>query len=364
VGERTGIQWTESTWNPLLGCRRISPGCQNCYAETLAATRLATQAGYRDTTTNGRWNGTSVWAGEKRLMDPVRWGRGRRVFVCSMSDLFLDTHPAERIAEVFAVMAAASHHTFQVLTKRPERMRDLLADVDDGVHGDGLRGRAFEAAFRLRKSATGPQAAAFDRAISRIEFFWPLRNVWCGVTAEDQQRLDERLPFLLDVPAAVRFLSCEPILGPIVLPSEALTRGGVSWVIAGGESGGGDVRLMHPSWPRGLRDACVSAGVAFHFKQHGEWRPKLASIAGSPEPVARGSGWGTLARDGTWHPTATPWNGHQDADSPTGEVVMVRTGKHEAGRVLDGRTWDEWPAEPAADEVDTPPATMFDEVGP
>lgn len=116
----------------------------------------------------------------------------------------------------------------------------------------------------------------------------------------------------------------------------------IGLVICGGESGQ-KARPMHPDWARSLRDQCQAAGVPFHFKQWGEWRPKLVSIAGEPRPVCRGNGWGTLARNGSWHRTATPWNGHEDGDSPDGEVVMVATGKKAAGRLLDGRTWDETP---------------------
>lgn len=164
----------------------------------------------------------------------------------------------------------------------------------------------------------------------------------------------------------MRFLSCEPLLGRVDLSKKRVRCGncftladlkiggghpllgpdprqnGVQWIITGGESGPG-ARPMHPEWARSLRDQATEAGVAFHFKQWGEFRPRLIDIAGSPAPICRGNGWGTLDSAGSWHPTATPWNGHQDADSPSGEVVMVSVGKAAAGRLLDGRTWDGFP---------------------
>lgn len=361
MGAKTGIEWTDSTWNPLLGCQRVSPGCVNCYAESLSGGRLSNQVGYRDVVAGGRWNGESAFAGPDRLLDPVRWSRGRRIFVCSMSDLFFAQHKVEHVAEVFAVMAASPHQTFQVLTKRADRMHGMLADP--AVSGSGLRALALEAARRLHEGTPmKAHAAAFDRAIARIELHWPLRNVWVGVSAESQEWLDKRLPHLMDTPAAVRFLSCEPLVGPITLPPEALLEGGVDWVIAGGESGNGS-RPMHPAWARELRDQCTAAGVAFHLKQWGEWSPARSAIERDPE--MHGGFAFDSASGGRTSSSVLPAPGkvgHRYALLDGGQV-MEKIGKKDSDgnvrRTLDGRTWSEWPEEPAAD---TPPATMFDQV--
>jgi protein gp37 len=247
---RSAIEWTHTTWNPVTGCDRISPGCDHCYALTLAKRLKAMgQAKYQ---TDGRpptsGPGFGVAVHPKALAEPLRWRRPRLVFVNSMSDLFHARVPEAFIAEVFAVMAAADQHTFQVLTKRPARMARLLAS------------QAFHARvadlLQLHRQRDG-------RGLG-----WPLPNVWLGVSIE----LDAycwRAVRLRQTPAAVRFLSCEPLLGP--LPSLDLT--GIGWVICGGESGPGH-RPVNPAWVRELRDRCIAAGVAFFFKQWGGRTPK------------------------------------------------------------------------------------------
>ncbi len=235
----TKIEWATDTWNPVRGCVKVSPGCKHCYAETFAE----------------RWRGVPGHAYEQgfdlrlvpdALQIPLRWSRPRLIFVNSMSDLFWEAVPRGYVDTVFEIMTRAKHHTFQVLTKRARVMRDYMS---------GYGGRVA-----------------------------PPPNVWLGVSVEDRKYGLPRIDELRAAPAAVRFLSIEPLLedlGPLDLS-------GIDWVICGGESGA-KARSMHPDWARRVRDECQRQGVPFHFKQ---------------------------------------WGG---------------TNKKAAGRMLDGRTWDEWP---------------------
>lgn len=250
MSDKTAIEWTERTWNPVTGCDRVSPGCDHCYAMTLAK-RLKGMGSAKyqkdgDPKTSGPGFGVTL---HPHTLDEVyKWRTPQRIFVNSMSDLFHDDVPDYFIGEVFARMAATKQHTYQVLTKRPARMRSLLRNPERLDHPYIANAR------------------------------WPMPNVWLGVSAENQRWADIRVPLLLDTPAAIRFVSAEPLLGPI-----SLTRwlnggfGHVSpdlhWLIAGGESGP-DARPMHPSWARGLRDECTAAGLAFLFKQWGGRTPK------------------------------------------------------------------------------------------
>ena len=226
MGDKSAIEWTDATWNPITGCDRVSPGCAHCYALDLAA-RLQKMGvpGYEndgDPKTSGPGFGLTLQP--QRLDMPLRWTRPRRVFVNSMSDLFHEQVPWEYIDQVFDVMERAPQHTFQVLTKRPERMRALARLVPP--------------------------------------------NVWLGTSIEND-RWVKRADYLRETPPCVRFLSCEPLLGP--LPSLDLTA--IDWVIVGGESGP-EHRPIDPDWVRDLRDRCTSAGVAFFFKQWGGRTPK------------------------------------------------------------------------------------------
>jgi protein gp37 len=250
MGDRTGISWTDATWNPIRGCSRVSQGCVHCYAETVAARFSKPGQAYEGLTDkHGRWNG-KILVVEKHMLDPIRWRRPRKIFVNSMSDLFHENLADDVIDRVFAVMARAPHHTFQILTKRPARMLE------------------------------------YSRA--RLLGF-PLPNVWLGVSAEDQPTADERIPVLLETPAAVRFISAEPLLGPVDLydylhpscecelsdPMSAVYQhdeacpagaGRLDWVIVGGESGPGH-RAMDPAWAESIAAQCVSAGVPVFVKQ-------------------------------------------------------------------------------------------------
>ncbi|SDI51353.1 protein gp37 [Sinosporangium album] len=230
----TSIEWTEVTWNPVTGCDRISPGCDNCYALRLArrlqAMRQPRYAADGDPRTSGPGFGVTVHPAA--LAEPLRWRRPRVVFVNSMSDLFHAKVPADYVAQVWATMEMTPQHTYQILTKRPERMaRHLTAAAS--AHGRG-----------------------------------PLPNVWLGTSIEED-KYAPRADHLRRAPGAVRFLSLEPLLGPV--PSLNLT--GIDWVIAGGESGPG-YRSLDLGWVREIRDRCVDAGIAFFFKQVGGRTPK------------------------------------------------------------------------------------------
>ena len=283
----TKIEWTDETWNPVTGCTKVSEGCDHCYAETIA---------HRFTGTKAYPNGFDVTLRPERLDQPLRWKRPRKVFVNSMSDLFHKDVPDDYIARVFAVMALAPQHTFQVLTKRPGRMRSLLSSEQ------------FE-------------SAVFLATEGRFEgcFPWPLPNVWLGTSVENQKWADVRIPLLLDTPAAIRFLSCEPLLGPIDLFAWNIDRGmRVDWVIVGGESGP-HARPMHPDWARQLRDDCLTAGIPFHFKQWGEW---VTEDQAPEDIILPGLSTYLLGDD---------------------EPDFYKVGKKAAGREIDGQTWDEYP---------------------
>jgi protein gp37 len=240
----TSIEWTDATWNPTTGCRKVSPGCDHCYAATLAK-RLKAMGNprYQKDGLDGPGFGLSVHA--DKVDDPKRWREPRRVFVNSMSDLFHAEVPAVFIQRVFETMAACTRHEFQVLTKRPKRMRQIVSAFPDSLR--------------------------------------ELPNVWLGVSIENDD-YTWRADHLRATPAAVRFLSLEPLLGP--LPS--LNLASIDWAIVGGESGA-NFRPIDPSWVQAIRDRCAAHGVALFFKQWGGRTPKAG------------------------------------------------------GRELDGRTWDEWP---------------------
>lgn len=288
---KSGIEWTDrSDWNPMRGCTRVSEGCRNCYAERIAGRFSAPGQpfhGFATQTESGaRWTGRVELIPE-RLDLPLRWRKPSRIFTNSAFDLFHESVPDEWIDQVFAVMALAQHHTFQVLTKRAARMRAYMTTprTVEGASWDRWTQVAMGIGYSVRRGYAGSGGVAAR----------PLPNIWLGVSAEDQKRADERIPHLLATPAAVRWVSAEPLLGPVALHHipdrlgesschvNALTGarwypgcGSVSsqthpgprldWVVAGGESGPG-ARPMHPAWARSLRDQCAAAGVAFFMKQ-------------------------------------------------------------------------------------------------
>jgi protein gp37 len=267
VSERSNIEWTDATWNPVRGCSRVSPGCEHCYAERMAI-RMAGSgepyAGLVEKGSNGpRWTRLVRFVSSE-LTTPLRWRKARRIFVNSMSDLFHEKLTNEQIAAVFGVMAMCPQHTFQVLTKRPVRMRKWFGWVQQsGSVLANVRTCVLLAEDALRRWKDG------ERAFNRP---WPLPNVWLGVSVEDQQRADERIPHLLATPAAVRFVSYEPALGAVYL---ARYLHGIDWVIAGAESGPG-ARPMDEEWIRIVRDACALSSTPFFYKQRLDGRKKVS----------------------------------------------------------------------------------------
>ena len=276
MSDKSPIEWTEATWNPVRGCSRVSPGCVNCYAERTAA-RFREPLFKR----NGReqpfygfvqiTNGHPQWTGrveliESKLEEPLHWKRGRRIFVNSMSDLFHESLPDEAIDRVFAVMALCPQHTFQVLTKRAERMHRYCSwtDICSFREPRDMVDRIGRILFAQGK-----------RGLTDLR--WPLPNVWLGVSAEDQQRADERIPWLLNTPAAVRFVSYEPALGPVNFhwylqrrwyQIDEPSTPPLDWLIIGGESGPG-ARPFDLAWARTAIQECRAAGVACFVKQIG-----------------------------------------------------------------------------------------------
>lgn len=302
MAETSKIEWTDATWNPITGCTLVSEGCRNCYAARLAATRLQhhpSRAGLARLNAAGEAKFTGeVRFNEKWLDQPLRWKKPKRIFGGAHGDLFHEKVPDTWIDRVFAVMALAPQHTFQVLTKRPERMRAYLTAVANDPDRKAQAARAVEDLGRPL-----PETLVAAERIGG----GPLPNVWLGVSAEDQATAAARIPPLLAIPAAVRFLSAEPLLGPINLcrlrvapdhhtmvdaldgyaivdtPGRERERAALHWVIVGGESGPG-ARPMHPDWARSLRDQCATAGVPFFVKQLSSGGPKaIKEIDAFPE---------------------------------------------------------------------------------
>jgi protein gp37 len=318
----TKIEWTEQSWNPIVGCSIVSPGCTNCYAMAMAARieAMDTRPSSRSEATalaNGakrealpahlrtvrhydgltrKVNGRAVWTGklalaQHKLLEPLTRKKPTTFFVNSMGDLFHEDVPDEWILDVLTVMAIAGRHTFQVLTKRAGRMRKFMSQP-------GLLNDIYANWY------------TFDGGAREVAD-WPLPNVWLGVSTEDQRRYDERKDDLRATPAAVRFFSMEPLLGSIVMDYLG------DWVILGGE-GGARARPMHPDWARSPRDQCAAAGVPFFFKQWGEFLPH-----------DQGGGSYDLSPAARSYDVAGAWT--------------WRVGKRVAGRLLDGVTHDAMP---------------------
>lgn len=264
----TKIEWSDETWNPATGCSVVSPGCDHCYARDLSLRR-----GWTKLPWTARNAAENVVLHPDRLEKPLHWRKPRMVFVNSMSDLFHERIPDEFVDKVFAVMAIAHWHVFQVLTKRPERMRDYL-------RGHAAGGRYIYKAAQHIKMPGGR-----DKPDTR----WPFENIWLGVSVEDQRRADERIPLLLDTPAAVRFLSVEPLLGPVTLRprppdmrhlcircgegpdaphnhADGYRTRGLDWIIVGGESGP-NARECDLHWIQSIVVQCREASVPVFVKQ-------------------------------------------------------------------------------------------------
>lgn len=338
----TKIEWVKNqdgtqgvTWNPVTGCTKTSPGCAHCYAERMAnrlAHNPATAKDYAGTIENGKWTGRVNCLSHK-LDEPLKWRKPRMVFVNSMSDLFHESIPFEFIHQAFVVMQNTPRHIHQVLTKRADRMLEF-------AHWE------------------------IERAKTEQDYIpWPLSNVWSGVTVCNQEEADTKIPLLLQTPAAVRFVSIEPMLESIQLGGLAFgqyedTGGGdgihpdiafhdfephIDWVICGGETGHG-ARPMHPQWTRDLRDQCKAADVPFFFKGWGDWLP----ISQMPDGHA----------DTLYHPAPKrdPESIRQckvahsviQAVFPMGAMTVFRVGKKAAGRFLDGVEHSELPGQEVA----------------
>lgn len=381
MAEHSTIEWTDATWNPVTGCSVVSPGCTNCYAMGLAGTRLKHHPSRAGLTTDSKagpvWNG-KVRLNEAWLTQPLQWKRPRRIFVCAHGDLFAEGVPDAWIDRVFAVMAACPQHTFQVLTKRSARMRAYSSHPETPARVALLRAR-------IEKREASPPPIFISVNVHSERSRWPLRHIWLGVSTEDQRRADERVPDLLATPAAVRFVSAEPLLGAIDFDEwveridhcgsccaenapqdddRCLSCGAkntlistwgaeqaeryrtgerydddssagradiagtspiIDWIIVGGESGPG-ARPMHPDWARSIRDQCDAADVPFFFKQWGEYAPGAA------------------------FPNHIPASRSHDFGDPTldDDHRAWRVGKKTAGRLLDGAEHNGMPAVMAA----------------
>jgi len=313
----TKIEWATDSWNPITGCTPISEGCQNCYAERMSK-RLAGRCGYPSE------DPFKVTLHPDKLDQPLRWKKPRMIFVCSMGDLFHKDVPFDQISQVFDVMCSwrwptkeaecsgdASlledpGHTFMVLTKRPERIPEWLSWLGHYWPGDSPVNINLEAEGHFGK------------------------HIWFGVTAENQARADERIPILMQIPAAVRFVSVEPMLGPMDLEiwgqyehpdNEGYGVDAIKcldWIICGGETGPG-ARPMRPDWVRSLRDQCQAAGTPFFFKSWGDW------VAPSQMPYA------------TYRNILDYGGGIGISDVP------CRVGKKRSGCLLDGQKWNQYP---------------------
>lgn len=332
MSDGTKIQWTDATWNLINGCTVVSPGCEHCYAMRLAATRLRNHPSREGLARMHK--GKPQWTGEVTFnravaLDPFKWTRPRRIFVCAHGDLFHKDVPDAWIDYVFMVALLNQRHTFQILTKRAERMRAYM----NMVAQEG------EEQTALRMAVAMLHAGKQDMTTDGINIHWPPRNVWLGVSVEDQQRADERIPELLAASAAVRWLSMEPLLGPVDLKKISTLRfrgaevlnaltgvlegmfgdycatrlPAIDWVVAGGESGP-DSRPLHPDWLELVESQCRSAGVPFFFKQ-----------------------WGDHSADRIEHSDARSLN------HPPGHVIFTRVGKKVAGRKLHGVEHDAYP---------------------
>lgn len=367
---KTKIEWTEFSWNPLRArkrggtvgdpawrnnlpggkggwhCEHVSEACRNCYAERINR-RLGTGRDFKP----GHRKDIDIFLDEKTLLAPLKWRKPRMIFPCSMTDLFGDWVTDEMLDRILAVMALTPQHTYQVLTKRPERMRGYMA-TENRCHAIG------DQMLKLAKIGPG------FKCIS-----WPFANVWLVVSIGDQPDAEKFVPILLDTPAAVRGVSYEPALGPVdltricVVPQkpgsvragihvDALRNkhcesqlprglGRIDWVICGGESGP-NARPMHPDWARAMRDQCAEAGVPFFFKQWGEWAKYKVQPGGDLGGDVR------AGRVRIVHPTgqsdvevSIATGGHSTIP---GSRYMGRVGKKAAGRLLDGVEHNGFPA--------------------
>lgn len=308
---KTPIEWTRGedgtegkSWNPLRGCSLKSRECERCYAQGIAYRFSGPGQAFEGLINrHGKWNGVMRQAPEATLYEPLTWRKPTRVFVNSMTDLFHENAPFEWVDRIFAIMALCPRHTFIVLTKRDDLMREYVTTE----RGYTVRGCAWEMLGRLPKYNHG---GLHERP-------WPLPNVILGVSV-GMREFVPRIDNLRETPAAVRMVSFEPLLEDV----GTVDLRGIHWSVVGGESGHG-AAAMHPDWARSLRDQSVAAGAAFHFKQWGMFIP-------ADQEESRHFCYEDERAEHVW-----------DSNSPSG--YSIRVGKKAAGRVLDGRTWDEFP---------------------
>ncbi|MBN8283433.1 phage Gp37/Gp68 family protein [Zoogloea sp.] len=353
MADKSKIEWTDATWNPVTGCAKVSQGCKHCYAEREwpRMTKLVPAYAGRDF--------TDVRTHGDRLDQPIRWAKRRMIFVNSMSDLF---HPAvsdDFIDCVVGVMWACLYgrneqpgHVFQVLTKRADRMR---------AYFNSDRREAWARAAVNYGGGIDPDSL-WDQI---MDFDGPHPRIWLGVSVEDQAAANERIPLLLDTPAAVRWISAEPLLGSVdifsTMTGELLHTSGnefdpgwLNWIVVGGESGP-KARPMHPAWARSLRDQCATAGVPMLFKQWGEWVPRSDCY----HTFDDGKSLADI------DPGATRWpcirlnenggDGNRLEDEDGGDsAYMQRVGKKLAGRLLDGVQHDGYPFDHSGSRIRNP----------
>ncbi len=322
MSDGSKIEWTDATWGVVRGCKKVSPGCKNCYAEKVAHRFSGPGRAFEGLTVIGEHG--PHWTGEARMIPkalsiPLHWRKPRHVFVCSASDLFHEDVPFEYIAAVFGVMAACPQHTFQCLTKRPKRMLEWFKWMEK-------EGAVREAQFQAQgyfEDPGGEMPASENIPTSTV---WPLPNVWIGVSCENQETADERIPLLLQCPAAVRWVSAEPLLGPIDFDPPRCDNCGddeiapasdgapawclmcdseasfghwmgdvdreLNWVVVGGESGPG-ARACDVGWVRSIIDQCGQAEVPVFVKQLGAkpFHSDINAAAIDSNPAARAGGW-------------------------------------------------------------------------
>jgi protein gp37 len=369
MADKTAIEWTDATWNPIRAlitaadgsqrtgwhCEHASEGCRHCYAETMNA-RLGTQRPFKPSEIDT--GAVHLFLDEKLLLQPLHWKRPRKIFLGSMTDIFARFVPDAWIDRIFAIIAACSQHIFQVLTKRHQRMLNYFIDP----------------CFPARAARWTVDASEFVDInfpvtdIIQIHKFG-LPNVWLGVSVENQATADARIPLLLQTPAAKRFISAEPLLGLIELnhlvhdisdsgdfwsslsgrrrldrlsPSgKSIDCNKLDWVIAGGESGP-NARPMHPNWVRALREQCHSAGVPFFFKQCGEWTCVDQAKKSGQNPSVLYSNPALQFGNGIYH--VFDEQSHHGLHTMPGVCLMKRVGKHRAGALLDGIAHKAFPA--------------------
>lgn len=278
MSDTSKIEWTDATWNPVTGCTKVSQGCKHCYAERLfprvyGGQKVVTRAECLPEEVRPR-RFTDVWTHPDRLDQPLRWKKPRRIFVNSMGDLFHEDVPNQFIADVFAVMACTTRHSYQVLTKRPQRMLEWFRWLDAENHPFGFPSAVDPTRVWPQWTPARGNRGGYDNCGPR----WPLENVWLGVSVEDQASADERIPLILQTPAAIRFASYEPALDAVNFKLDHLKRHSIEgdgvkrldWLIVGGESGP-KARPFDLAWARNTIKQCKAAGVPVFVKQLGRF---------------------------------------------------------------------------------------------